>query len=220
MRREEVLAVMASRSGNPWKAATFALAGVMGGALATAAVLGYGGLSAEAPAPTTPVPLAQPAPALAGGATLETFADDAAQPSPIAASQATTPAATQAPPPTSARRAPRSESAAPVQRASVQPAVADIETCNRYASSTRDKARNALEKAVVGGLVGAAVGAAGGAIADGGDGAGKGAGIGGIVGAAAGTAYGINQTNQSDARAEAAYRDCMQRRGYSSYARY
>jgi len=107
-----------------------------------------------------------------------------------------------------------SQPAAPV---AVRPSAADIDECNRYASTaTHDKAREALTDALVGGALGAGLGAAGGAIADGGGGAGKGAGIGGLVGAAAGTLYGVNQVNQNDARAAAAYRACMRRRGYSN----
>jgi hypothetical protein len=96
-----------------------------------------------------------------------------------------------------------------------RPSAADIEECNRYARSSQDKASEALKSAIVGGMIGAAVGAAGGAIADGGSGAGKGAGIGGIVGATAGTLHGIDRANRRDAEVSAAYRACMQRKGYN-----
>jgi len=105
--------------------------------------------------------------------------------------------------------------AAPVEHSSARPSTADIEACNRYASSAGgDHTKQTLTNALVGGAVGAGLGAAGGAIAGGGSGAGKGAGIGGLVGAAAGTLYGLNQANQDDARAAQAYRACMKRRGY------
>jgi len=208
---------MASGDGNPWKVATFALVGLLVGGLATA-----GFMSLRHSTPATP---SEEAPAPIVGAT----ATDGAPEVPATHEGGTAaPAPAESPVPETNTSAPRptpphgtaTSASTRSQHAQARPAAADIETCNRYASSTRDKARNALEKAVVGGVLGAAVGAAGGAIADGGSGAGKGAGIGGLVGAAAGTAYGINQTNQADARAEAAYRDCMQRRGYTSYARY
>jgi uncharacterized protein YcfJ len=203
---------MASRAGNPWKAATFALGGVMLGALATATVLELRGPRPEAPQVEPLLPVEEASPLFASAARYETEA----QSDSVLAPPPEEPAP--APRRSTARRAPRNSEPLEMQPVAARPAAADIETCNRYASSTRSKARNAIEKGVIGGLVGAAVGAAGGAIADGGSGAGKGAGIGGIVGAAAGTAYGINQSNQADARAEAAYRECMQRRGYSSYA--
>lgn len=108
---------------------------------------------------------------------------------------------------------PRQE--APERHASTRPSAADIEDCNRYATSMRDKTTETLKDAVIGGAVGAGVGAAGGAIAGGGKGAGKGAGIGAIVGATAGTLYGLNKANQNDARAAEAYSACMRRRGYT-----
>lgn len=102
------------------------------------------------------------------------------------------------------------------QHAAARPGSADIEACNQYASSSaRDKTTETLTDALIGGAVGAGVGAAGGAIAGGGSGAGKGAGIGGLVGATAGTLYGLNNANQNDQRAAAAYRACMRRRGYN-----
>jgi len=113
------------------------------------------------------------------------------------------------PPPPPAR-------AAAEQHAMSRPAAYDIEACNRYASTaTRDKTTGTITDALIGGALGAGLGAAGGAIAGGGGGAGKGAGIGGLVGATAGTLYGLNQGNQNDARATAAYRSCMRRRGYA-----
>lgn len=113
-----------------------------------------------------------------------------------------------------APKAPRL-AAAPVEHSSPRPTAADIDACNRYASSAGgDRTKQTLTNALLGGAVGAGLGAAGGAIAGGGSGAGKGAGIGGLVGAAAGTLYGLNQANQDDARAAQAYRVCMKRRGY------
>src|SRR5574337_55548 len=96
-----------------------------------------------------------------------------------------------------------------------RPSASDVAACNQYASSVAgDKTTETLKDALVGGALGAGVGAAGGAIAGGGGGAGKGAGIGGLVGAAAGTLYGLNEGRQADARYVAAYRGCMNSRGY------
>jgi len=199
---------MASSDGNPWKAATFALAGVMVGALATAGVFALH--EAGPPAPQAVAEQASPDEQMEAAPQ----AEEAAAPAPDAA--ASEPPAGEQP----AQHAARSGSSTPVQRVAARPAAADIATCNRYATSRTEKAKRTLGSAVVGGAIGAALGAAGGAIADGGSGAGKGAGIGGLVGVAAGTAYGINRANQADARAEAAYRECMQHRGYTSYAKY
>lgn len=96
-----------------------------------------------------------------------------------------------------------------------RPSTSAIEECNAYARNVRNQTEEAVKGAIVGGAVGAGVGAAGGAIAKGGKGAGKGAGIGSLLGATVGTLYGLNQANQANAQAEAAYRRCMARRGYS-----
>jgi hypothetical protein len=125
-----------------------------------------------------------------------------------------------APPPPPAAQfvapAPPPPPAAPERHAAVRPSAADIEACNRYASSvSREKTTQTLTDALVGGALGAGLGAASGAIAGGGSGAGKGAGIGGLVGAAAGTVYGLNKANRSDSDAAAAYRACMRRQGYT-----
>ncbi len=110
-----------------------------------------------------------------------------------------------------------SNSKGQVRQAAATPSASDIEACNQHAKSvTANNASDVLEKAVIGGALGAGVGAAGGAIAGGGKGAGKGAAIGGIVGATAGTLYGLNEANQKDARAVAAYRACMRERGYTN----
>ena len=100
-------------------------------------------------------------------------------------------------------------------QAPARPAAADVEACNQRASAVaHDRTKETLTDALIGGALGAGVGAIGGAIAHGGDGAGKGAGIGGLLGVTAGTLYGLNQSNQQDARATAAYRACMKRRGF------
>lgn len=112
-------------------------------------------------------------------------------------------------------------SAAHVQRptpryAASRPSSSDIAACNQYASSVvGDTTTEVVKDVLIGGAIGAGVGAAGGAIAGGGKGAGKGAGIGGLVGATAGTLYGLNKTNQHDARYAGAYQTCMQRRGFT-----
>lgn len=98
--------------------------------------------------------------------------------------------------------------------ASSRAPAAVVEECNRFAADTERDATRVLRDGVVGGAVGAGVGAAGGAIADGGDGAGKGAGIGALVGATAGALYGLSEENRKSEQAMAAYRDCMDRRGY------
>lgn len=111
------------------------------------------------------------------------------------------------------RVAQRSGDAPSQERA--RPSLADIDECNRSANTAPDTTTNTLKDALVGAAGGAGLGAAGGAIAGGGRGAGKGAGIGALVGAAAGTLYGLNDAHKNDATAEAAYRACMRRRGYS-----
>jgi len=94
------------------------------------------------------------------------------------------------------------------------PSASDVAACNQYAAAARTQPVEVVRDGVVGAALGAGVGAAGGAIADGKKGAGKGAGIGAIVGGVAGTAYGLNQRQQDDARADAAYRTCMAQRGF------
>ncbi len=112
---------------------------------------------------------------------------------------------------------PPAEAQRQITRTPRTPSPADIQACNDYARSatSEDRTKDVLTKAVIGGALGAGVGAAGGAIAGGGRGAGKGAAIGGIVGATAGTLYGLNASNQNDARATDAYRACMRDRGYT-----
>jgi len=189
---------------NTWKLATFVLAGAVLALGAAGALFAYSsrqqqaapevmGATATAPPPASAMPPAPP-----GAATA------AAPPAPAPQAQRTEPA-------------PRSE---PVQRAASQrPAPSDVESCNRYAASHRDRTTEAVKDGVIGGALGAALGAAGGAIAGGGSGAGKGAAIGGLVGVAGGSLFGINSANQANANAQAAYRDCMARRGYT-YAAY
>jgi len=102
--------------------------------------------------------------------------------------------------------------AAPVAPRS--PSSADVAACNQYAAAARTQPHEVVRDGVIGAALGAGVGAAGGAIADGKKGAGKGAGIGAIVGGVAGTAYSLNQRQQDDVRADAAYRTCMAERGF------
>jgi len=118
---------------------------------------------------------------------------------------------------------PASKSAPRVVAASTQPAApvaprspssTDIAACNQYAAAARTQPQEVVRDGVIGAALGAGVGAAGGAIADGKKGAGKGAGIGAIVGGVAGTAYSLNQRQQDDARADAAYRTCLAQRGF------
>ena len=94
------------------------------------------------------------------------------------------------------------------------PSSTDIAACNQYAASARTQPIEVVRDGAIGAALGAGVGAAGGAIADGKKGAGKGAGIGAIVGGVAGTAYSLNQRQQDDARADAAYRTCLAQRGF------
>jgi hypothetical protein len=94
------------------------------------------------------------------------------------------------------------------------PSSSDIAACNQYAASARTQPIEVVRDGAIGAALGAGVGAAGGAIADGKKGAGKGAGIGAIVGGVAGTAYSLNQRQQDDARADAAYRTCLAQRGF------
>lgn len=118
---------------------------------------------------------------------------------------------------------PKSKPAPTVVAASTQPVApiaprspssADIAACNQYAASARTQPIEVVRDGAIGAALGAGVGAAGGAIADGKKGAGKGAGIGAIVGGVAGTAYSLNQRQQDDARADAAYRTCLAQRGF------
>lgn len=102
--------------------------------------------------------------------------------------------------------------AAPVAPRS--PSSTDVAACNQYAAAARTQPHEVVRDGVIGAALGAGVGAASGAIADGKKGAGKGAGIGAIVGGVAGTAYSLNQKQQDDARADAAYRTCMADRGF------
>ncbi len=116
--------------------------------------------------------------------------------------------------PETTAKPPAVTTSAPTRVAAARPTSADIGACNQVAASMRTTPQGVLKDGVIGGAIGAGVGAAGGAIAGGGKGAGKGAGIGAIVGATAGTMYGLNKTNQDDARAETAYRTCMADRGF------
>jgi len=179
---------------NPWKLATLALAGGVAAlciAFAVTAAYNRGRTAGEQ------------ATAAASAAAAE-----AAKPSP-AASETQRQAAAPAPAP------PRTAAPARTARAA-QPTAADVEACNSYAS--RSRTTEGAKGALLGGALGAALGAAGGAIADGGHGAGKGAAIGALVGVTGGTLYGINRANQANAQAQAAYRDCMERRGFASAA--
>jgi len=192
---------------NPWKLATLGMAVVLATALITGVVVanisGRKEPQAEEPQAQAPQTTVPPTPA-----------DELTAPAPAPPAQQGA-----APPPPQAQLgapAPPPPPAAPERHAAVRPSAADIEACNRYASSvSREKTTQTLTDALVGGALGAGLGAASGAIAGGGSGAGKGAGIGGLVGAAAGTVYGINKANQSDSHAAAAYRACMRRRGYT-----
>ena len=119
-------------------------------------------------------------------------------------------------PPPAREVAPAAPPPHPARVARVQPSTADVDACNRYASTTaQGKTQETLTDALIGGALGAGLGAAGGAIAGGGSGAGKGAGIGALAGTVGGSIYGLNEANQRDARAAQAYRTCMKRRGYS-----
>jgi type IV secretory pathway VirB10-like protein len=186
---------------NPWKFATIGMGLVLSTALITGVVVANytGSQKTSSPildqaAPDQPASTGQPPPV------------------PGQAMNAVPP-----PPPPAREVAPAVPAPPPAERrAHVQPATADINACNRYASTaTQGKTQETLTDALIGGALGAGLGAAGGAIAGGGSGAGKGAGIGALVGAAGGTIYGLNETNQRDARAAQAYRTCMKRRGYS-----
>jgi hypothetical protein len=90
-------------------------------------------------------------------------------------------------------------SRAPVRQAAATPPPSDIEACNQYAKSVSSGTpSDVIEQAVIGGAIGA----------------GKRPAIGGIR--AAGALYGLNETNQKDARAVVAYRACMRERGHTN----
>jgi type IV secretory pathway VirB10-like protein len=184
---------------NPWKFTTIGMGMVLATALVTGVVVAnYVGTQRTAPAAFDQAAPDQPA---------------NTEPPPPVPGQAVNAVP---PPPQVRERAPAAPPPPPVRRARVQPSTADIDACNRYASTaTEGRATKTLTDALIGGALGAGLGAAGGAIAGGGSGAGKGAGIGALVGAAGGTVYGLNETNQRDGRAAQAYRACMKRRGYS-----
>jgi len=180
---------------NPWKWTALAFAIVLVGSLATGVVVANWPSRQAEQASTEPPP---PAP----GATTP------AAPGPVVG-QAPTPMGSASV--TSVAPTLPSGVHAPAPR----PSRAAIAACNRYAElQSRDTTAETIKDGLLGGAVGAGVGAAGGAIAGGGEGAGKGAGIGALVGAAAGTLFGLNEAHQHDARVAAAYRTCMQRRGY------
>ena len=188
---------MSEAGWNPWKMATIGILVVFATALTTGVVVArYMGTTA------TQTPDAQQlASTNAPGAPAE---------------NALPPAVPPAVPPAAAPQAPAAQAPAPPHRhVAARPSTADIEDCNRYATSTHDRTTDTVKDALIGGAAGAGLGAAGGAIAGGGSGAGKGAGIGALVGATAGTLFGLNDANQRDTRTAAAYRACMRRRGYS-----
>ncbi len=190
-------------SWTPWKLATFGILIVLATALVTGVVVAnYTGKQSIPPASDTGpnvAAIAPQAPSI-GAAPL---------PPSTSGDQPPNPPQNVAPnPPQSAPESARPSGAA------ARPSRHDIKACNRYADSARNHTGETLKDALFGGALGAGLGAAGGAIAGGGGGAGKGAGIGGLVGAAGGTLYGLNQANQADERAAAAYRACMRRRGY------
>ena len=204
---------------NPWRLATFALGGtILAAAVAGGVVTAYrmgrsqGAASVAPPEPSAPDTAALPGSPAPGG---EARPARALPPAPRASGERSIARNERSAAPASA--APPVATPAPMPSAdTVRPTSADVEDCNRNASSTDGtKTQEAVKGGAIGGLLGAALGAAGGAIADGGKGAGKGAAIGGLVGIAGGTLYGINQANQGNAQAEAAYRDCMRRRGYT-----
>jgi hypothetical protein len=90
-------------------------------------------------------------------------------------------------------------SRAPVRQAAATPPPSDIEACNQHAKSVSSGTpSDVIEQAVIGGAIGA----------------GKGPARGGIR--AAGALYGLNETNQKDARAVVAYRACMRERGHTN----
>jgi hypothetical protein len=192
---------------NPWKLATFVLAGAVFALGAAGALFAYSSRQSTAPA-------------AAVDAAVSPSAAMQAPPGALPAPNQVGPAPAVPPTPERHLAAHSSPSSAPatgsVQRSSTaRPAAADIESCNRYASSEgKSRTQTAIQDGLIGALGGAALGAAGGAIAGGGKGAGKGAAIGGLVGAAGGSLYGINSANQANAAAQAAYQDCMARRGY------
>ena len=182
------------QSWNPWKLTTIGMALVLATALITGVVV------ANYVGKTNPAPPEQAVPD-----------QMAALGQPPAPGQVTN----VAPPPPAREVAPPGPPPA-ARHVRVEPSGADIDACNRYASSvSRSKPQETVTDALIGGALGAGLGAAGGAIAGGGSGAGKGAGIGALIGAAGGTLYGLNDSNRTDARAAQAYRTCMKRHGYS-----
>ena len=190
------------KSGNPWKLTTFVLAGAILALAVAGALFAYSSRPQVAGETTALAPIG------------ETAGPVAASPPPTEVGPAPTVPPTPAARPVAGSKQAGSEAVQP--SAETRPAPRDIGACNRYAAAARaNRTADTVKDALVGGALGAALGAAGGAIAGHGDGAGKGAAIGGIVGVAGGTLYGINAANQADARAEAAYRSCMERRGYA-----
>ncbi len=193
---------MADQQSNPWKLATIGMVLVFSTALVTGVVVAnYVGN--EKPNPVT-APSGEP---VVSAAPAQSAASLPGQAPPLL-NQAP---AERVVPPTPHQAVARQEAPAPHRAA--RPSAAAVEACNQYASTAgQNKATQTVTDALIGGAVGAGLGAASGAIAGS---AGKGAGIGGLVGATAGTLYGLNQANQGDARAVAAYRACMRRRGYA-----
>ncbi len=199
---------------NPWKLATFSILVVLATALITGVVVAHyvGSQHANQEAAAANPPENQVA-NVPQGALPGVPADSAAASN-----------AAPKPPPDWVPSAPQSNAVAPppppaqsepgARHAAAKPSSHDISVCNHYASSARQKTTETVQDGLVGGVLGAGLGAATGAIAGGGRGAGQGAGIGGLVGAAAGSLYGLNEANQRDQRAAAAYRACMRRRGY------
>ena len=195
---------------NPWKLATVGILMVLATALLTGVVVAH---YAGNDGPPRTALESQTVPDQAGSQPAQPGTAASLQPTPL-------PPLRQSPP-TPAERGQQASAAPPDYPATgahapSQPTARDINVCNHYASAIgHNKTAQTLATALIGGALGAGLGAAGGAIAGGGGGAGKGAGIGGLVGAAAGTVYGLNEANRNDARAAAAYRACMKRRGYS-----
>src|SRR5215468_7474937 len=203
---------------NPWKLATLSLAGAVVAVLAAGSVIALLNRSEAVPQAASVPPAAAPPSEVGPAPVTPPLPANATQSS--AASAAPSPAHAPKPP---ARQVASAETGAPPPppsnpgyREPARPTAADIETCNHYASSQQSRTTEAVKDGAIGGLLGAALGAAGGAIAGGGGGAGKGAAIGGLVGVAGGSLYDINSANQNNARAQAAYRDCMEKRGYAN----
>ncbi len=192
---------------NPWKLATIGILMVLATALLTGVVVAH---YAGSDTPLRTAWDSQTLPEQTGSQSAQPAAQAFSQPTPLAPQLQS--------PPTPAEHGPQAAGPTDHQPTTAQapsrPTARDINACNRYASSVgRNRTTQTLTNALIGGALGAGLGAASGAIVGGA--AGRGAGIGGLVGAAAGTVYGLNEANRSDARAAAAYRACMQRRGYS-----